>query len=388
MTILAIVLVLLPVLVLGYAYVGYPALLKLASLSARRRVADADPPEWPQITITVPTYNAESSLRSTLESVLAADYPPDRRHVVVISDASTDRTDDIAREYEARGVQLVRLPERRGKSAAENAGAAAVRGDLVINIDAAIVIPRHSLKAVVRALLDPSVGVASGRDVSVGDERAEGNTSESGYVGYEMWVRGLETRVESIVGASGCFYGFRRQLYDTGFPEELSRDFASAMIAREHGLRAVSVDAATCVVPRTRSLEHEYQRKVRTMARGLQTLWFKRHLMNPMRYGVFAFMLISHKLCRWLVYPAFPLAGIGLAILALQHPLARLVLAAAVLGVVLGVVGMRWPAGKRVPKLFAIPGFALASNLAGLQAWLQVLRGTSRPMWEPTKRPA
>ena len=389
MTAFAIALVLAPILILGYAYVGYPALLKVATLWSRRRsAASAGEPEWPQITITVPAYNAEHSIRLTLDSLLATDYPADRRHILVISDASTDRTDDVVREYTDRGVELLRLEQRRGKSAAENAGAAMVRGDIVVNTDAAIVIPRRSLKALVRALFDPTVGVASGRDVSVGDETAEGNASESGYVGYEMWVRGLETQVGSIVGASGCFYAFRRSLYDTRFPEGLSRDFASAMIARENGLRAVSVDDATCVVPRTRALQHEYQRKIRTMARGLQTLWYKRHLMNPMRYGSFALMLISHKLCRWLVYPAFPLAAIGLLMLSGKSRLALAVLALGVLGTILGAVGMRWPAGRKVPRLFAVPGFALASNLAGLQAWLLVLRGAQRPTWEPTKRPA
>jgi hypothetical protein len=153
-------------------------------------------------------------------------------------------------------------------------------------------------------------------------------------------------------------------------------------------MRAVSVHEAVCLVPRTTSLRAEFRRKVRTMARGLETLWYKRHLMNPLRHGAFAWMLVSHKLCRWLVYLTLPLAALGLVLLAVAWPPAWALVAAAVVGIGLGIVGMRWREGARVPALFAIPGFILASNVAGLLAWMQVLRRRRTPVWEPTRRPA
>lgn len=384
----ALALVALPVVCFGYAYAGYPLLLRLVAASRPPRSRHPDPDPWPRITITVPCYNEERRLRPSLESLLAADYPAERRQILVVSDASTDATDDIAREFAGQGVELLRLPRRGGKTAAENAALAAARGEIVINIDASVRILPDAVKALVRAFSDPTVGVASSRDVSVGDEAREGNQGESGYVGYEMAVRALETRVGSIVGASGSFFGIRKGIHEPGFPEELSRDFASALMAREHGLRAVSVDEAVCLVPRATSLRAEFRRKVRTMARGLETLWYKRHLMNPLRHGTFAWMLVSHKLCRWLVYLTLPLAALGLVLLAVAWPPAWALVAAAVVGIVLGIVGMRWREGARVPALFAIPGFILASNVAGLLAWMQVLRRRRTPIWEPTRRPA
>src|SRR5437868_1711472 len=166
--------------------------------------------------------------------------------------------------------------------------------------------PPNALKALVRPFADPTIGVASGRDVSIGTAARESSRGESQYVGYEMWLRALETRLGSIVGASGCFYGIRARIYESSFPEELSRDFASALMARAHGLRAVSVDEAICYVPRASALRSEFRRKVRTMARGLETLWRWRRMLNPVRYGSFAIMLLSHKLCRWLVYFFIP----------------------------------------------------------------------------------
>src|SRR5207245_7201651 len=103
------------------------------------------------------------------------------------------------------------------------------------------------------------------------------------YVGYELWVRDLETSLSGIVGASGWLCAIRRDLHMHTRPDGLSRDFGSALVAREHGYRAVSVPAAVCYVPRSNSLRREYRRKVRTMARGLRTLWHKRSLLSPRR---------------------------------------------------------------------------------------------------------
>jgi cellulose synthase/poly-beta-1,6-N-acetylglucosamine synthase-like glycosyltransferase len=383
----ALVLIMAPIAMIGVAYVGYPLLLALVSLFRRRRPQLSDPAEWPTISLTVPAYNAQASIRRTLESLLRLSYPADRRQIVVISDASTDDTDAIARSYASRGVELVRLPERRGKTAAENAAGTIVRGDIVVNIDATVRVPPESLKKLVRVFHDSTVGVASGRDVSTSDDGMQSTRGESGYVGFEMWVRSLETRLDSIVGASGCFYGIRRLLYDAHFPEHLSRDFASALIAKENGLRAVSVNDAVCEVPRTPSLRLEVQRKTRTMARGLETLWYKRHLMNPFRYGGFAFMLIGHKLCRWLVYPLLPAAVVGLVLLSFDSRVGAGLLAVAGIVIALGVAGMRWREG-RTPAVLAVPGFILAANLAGVLAWIRVLRHEASSIWEPTRRPA
>ncbi len=382
-----VLLALLPGLLFGYAYFAYPALLKLWGALRPPLPVFPDPPEWPEISIVVPAYNEAHAIRRTLDSLLAIDYPADRRQILVVSDASTDGTDDVVREYADRGVELLRLAQRSGKTAAENAALAQLRGRIVVNTDATIRILPSSLKPLIRVFQDPSIGVASGRDVSVGDLSIEANQGESGYVGYEMWVRSLETRIGSIVGASGCFYAIRLELHETLVPAALSRDFASALTACEQGYRAVSVDEAVCLVPRTASLQREFRRKVRTMARGLETLWFKRHLLNPVRYGRFAWMLWSHKLVRWLVFLAAPVAAVAVALLAADYLAARVMLGLIVAGTLLGAVAMRAPEGRRLPRLVSLCGFVLATHLAGFLAWSKALRGELNPIWEPTRRP-
>src|SRR3954467_10397337 len=129
-----------------YAYVGYPLILWIAARVRPGGSPAHDAAGWPSVTITIPVYNAVSSIGTTLESVLGLDYPRDQLQILVISDASTDGTDDVVRRFADRGIELLRLPERRGKTTAENAALAASRGDILVNVDSTIVVPKYSLK--------------------------------------------------------------------------------------------------------------------------------------------------------------------------------------------------------------------------------------------------
>ena len=372
----------------GYAYVGYPCLLKLVSLLHRTRRPPDAPTAWPTVSVTIPVYNEAATIAATLERTLQLDYPPDRRQILVVSDASTDETDEIVRTFTDRGVELLRLAVRRGKTAAENAALPLLRGEIIVNTDASIRIPPHALRPLIAAFTDPTVGVASGRDVSITRLAGESNQGESGYVGYEMWLRDLETRVDGIVGASGCFYAIRADLHQGRLPDGLSRDFAAALVARERGYRAVSVPHALCFVPRTASLRNEFRRKVRTMTRGMQTLVYKRHLLNPVRFGLFAWMLFSHKVCRWLV-PWAAVVGLGaLALLSLAVPWARWVLGGVAVTLVVAGAGWVWPEERAAPKLLAIPAYLLSGNVAALVASIGAMRGRRHATWDPTRRDA
>lgn len=385
MTYLALALISIPVALGFYAYAGYPLILWVIQ-RFRPTPPVREPEEWPRISITVPAFNEEAQIRGTIESLLRLDYPADRRQILIVSDASTDRTDDIVREYADRGVELLRVEERRGKGAAENAAAQHLTGEIVINTDASIRIAPEAIRPLIARFADAEVGLASGRDVSVSSLEAEANVGESGYVGYEMWIRQLETRIAGIVGASGCFYAIRTHLHREPLPEHVSRDFAAAIVARENGYRAVSVDEATCLVPRTGSLRSEYRRKVRTMTRGMETLWFKRALLDPRRYGIFSWMLFSHKVCRWLLPWSAPIGLLGLLMLAPSQPLALAAIVAA--GAVLLLGGIGWLLAERItlPRVLSVPAFALASNFAAIHAGTRALQGKANALWEPTRR--
>lgn len=362
-----------------YAYFLYPLLLLLLRKRAPRGAA-APSSHWPlpEISITLPAYNAEATLRPVLNALVASEYPRERRQILVVSDGSTDSTDDIVREYAPEGVELLRVEGRRGKTEIENQAFPYLRGSIVVNTDSSVVVHPQAILRVVQALEDPSVGVASGRDVSVASAGAVPDSSEAVFVGYEMWVRELETATGGIVGASGCLYAIRADLHRRLLAGHLSRDFSSALWARINGLRAVSVLEALCYVPRAVGMRVEFRRKTRTMSRGLQTLFFHAELLNPLRYGSFAFKLWSHKLSRWLVPIALVTGGAAFA--SLGGSLLVLV------GLSVAALGWWWPAGRATPQLVASAGYLVSGTMAGLIAWKRALLSEDAAVWEPTPR--
>ena len=371
-----------------YTYAGYPLLLLLVAGLRRRRPVPAPPAQWPPLSIVLPVYNEQAVIRRTLENLLQLDYPPERRQILVVSDASTDATDAIVREFAVRGVELLRLPRRGGKTAAENAALPLLTGEIIVHTDASVHVPRGSLKPLVTTFSDPTVGVASSHNVSVARIDEHANYAESWYVGYDMWVRDLESRVSGIVGAAGCLYAARASLRRDALPDGVSPDFAAALRAREQGFRTVSVREALCLVPRIPSLAREYHRKVRTITRGWHTLYFQRRLLNPFRYGAFSWLLVSHKVCRWLIPHAGILSLGALALLARGHPWAAWLTGLAGATGACAALGWLWPEDRRLPKLLAIPAYLVIGNLAALHASLRALTGERTPVWEPTRREA
>ena len=152
---------------LVYTYALYPALLKILGTGKGALGPHQTPEVWPAVSISLPAYNEEHQIAETLESLLSLDYPKDRLQILVVSDASSDRTDEIVRAYADRGVELLRVPERKGKGAAETAATPHLTGEIVVNTDASIRIVPDALKSLILQFSDRDVGLASGRDVSV-----------------------------------------------------------------------------------------------------------------------------------------------------------------------------------------------------------------------------
>jgi hypothetical protein len=362
-----------------YTIVGYPLLLLL--LAPRRRTPrPGAPPRWPSISVTLSTHNGAAEIGPTLEALLADPYPGPRQ-ILVVSDGSTDDTVQLVARFAARGVALLALPARVGKTEAENQALDRLTGEIIVNTDATVLIRPGAIVALVQALADPEVGIASSRDLSV-DRGQRHNREEQGYVGYEMWLRDLETAMGGIVGASGSLYAIRAGLHRRRLPGHLSRDFSAVLHARERGFRAISVPEAVCSIPRGAGGRQEYRRKVRTMARGLATLGAHRRLLDPFRYGRFAWMLWSHKVLRWAIPPVVGAALAGAVLPGSSTPWIQGVILA---GAGVAALGWWWPRGTP-PRVVALPAAAAGAIVAGIVAWWVALTGGAQAVWEPTRR--
>jgi glycosyltransferase involved in cell wall biosynthesis len=358
-----------------YAYAGYPC--ALAALAALRRRVVAKAGIAARVSFIITARNEERRIREKLENTLAQDYPQALLEILVASDCSSDETDDVVRSYGDR-VRLVRAAERKGKEAAQQLAVNAASGDILIFSDVGTALAPDGVSTMVRNFADPTVGCVSSVDAVLGTEAA--GSGEGAYVRYEMRLRMLETAVHSLVGLSGSFFAARREVCRRWAADRQS-DFSTLLNAVDLGFRGVLDPDTIGYYRNIVDDRRESERKVRTVVRGIAVVASHVRMLNPFRYGLFAWQLASHKVCRWLVPFAMIGAAAGNALIVSRSFVYAaacagqlLFYAAAVLGVWTGARGLR------------IPAFLLRSNLAILTAWVRFAAGERITLWDPSDR--
>jgi cellulose synthase/poly-beta-1,6-N-acetylglucosamine synthase-like glycosyltransferase len=363
-----------------YAYAGYPlALWLLSRWSGSGETAGPDHGSLPTATMIVPAHNERDTIEAKLQNTRRLEYPAGRLEVVYVTDGCSDGTPDLINEGLDQRSRLIELPQRGGKAAALNAALQEARNDIVVFSDASIMLAPDALMAIVRPFRSSDVGCVSGEDEI---QQAGG---EGLYGRYELLLRRLESRLHSIVGASGSFYAQRRALCEPFVPN-LAPDFLSVLRTVERGYRAISEPGATGTMSALENTGDEFRRKVRTVLRGITTLARYAHLLNPFRYGFFAFELISHKLARWLV-PFFLVTLLATsAVLAADSTFYRVALALQLL--FYGMAATTVTGWRRLGSLLPVKVsvYFTTVNLATLSAWLKYVSGTRQEFWSPSKR--
>ena len=277
---------------LAWTHAGYPAAIGLLARLRPRAVARED--VTPSVAVVVSAHDEEDVIGRRVENLLALDYPPELLQVVVASDGSTDRTDEIVEEIAVgeQRVRVLRCP-REGKVAAQHRAVRATASDVVAFTDANTEWRPDALRALVRSLADPGVGYVCGR---LRLESPEGANLEGLYWRYETWVRQQESTASSITAGNGAIYAVRREAYVEDDPK-FGHDFGFPYSMEQAGLRAVYDPEAVAVEKPATEQEDEYGRKVRTIARSWGHLLTGRAF-RPTR-PLYLFQLVSHRVLRY-----------------------------------------------------------------------------------------
>jgi glycosyltransferase involved in cell wall biosynthesis len=324
-------------------------------------------------------HNEASRIEAKIENVLALEYPVERLTLLVVGDGCADDTLELAGRTGESRVTVLSLPVRSGKGAALNAGLARASGDIIVFTDVGILLDRSALAALVRHFGNPEVGCVSGEDY------VEGGGTEGLYGRLELLLRREEARLHSIAGASGCFYGMRRDLCQP-FRPGMAPDFLSVLDTVRSGHRALCEPLAHGAMSATHSQQAEFSRKTRTFLRGLTALFDNADLLNLLRYPAFAFVLWSHKVMRWLGPVA--LSGCLVAAFALREEPVYAMLWYMQLGFYgVGMAGLVAPglAARFAPA--RLSAFYLLVNTAAARALVLWMAGVRQELWEPTRRP-
>jgi len=302
-----------------YVLFGYPLVLGLLSLRPAKPIHRQWKPRT--VSIVMPVHNGAAWIRSKLETIAELDYPKELLDIVIVDDGSSDKTADLVRKSRVAKLHLISLP-RSGKAAALNAGISEARGEILLLTDVRQRLDAQAVRALIECFADETVGVVSGELVIL-----SGETQQEADIGlywkYEKWIRRRLSRLDSVLGATGCLYAMRRSLASRIPPSTLLDDVFLPLGAFFKGYRVIFDERARAFDFPT-ALTSEFRRKVRTQAGVWQLLSFYPQLLSPTNRMWFHFG--SHKLGRLLL--PFALILMAVSGIALPGPWAWIITSA------------------------------------------------------------
>jgi cellulose synthase/poly-beta-1,6-N-acetylglucosamine synthase-like glycosyltransferase len=305
---------------------------------------------------------------------------------VVVSDASSDRTNDIARSFEPDGVRLIVQETRRGKTAGLNRAMGAVRGDIVVFTDANASFPAEAIRSLVAYFENPDVGLVTGYTRYTrmpGGETADGTNA---YTSLERTIKRAESRWGCCVGADGAIFAMRRSLYRPLRDDDIN-DFVLPLATIDQGYKCLLAEDVYCLENPGQTLTSEFRRQSRITNRLLRAIQRHAHLLNPRRFPAFSFFLFSHKVVRLIVPPLLAASATAVVFLAPRGGVYPWLAAAA------AVPALSLALSRIAPTLMSSSsgGFGrlvrgmnllITANVAALHGWWRFVSGHSEAVWQ------
>lgn len=368
---------------LFYAYVGYPIVLWVLSAFSYRRQLEAETFHKPTVTLLISAYNEQSVIKAKIQNSLALDYPRHLLEIIVISDGSTDGTDDIVADYANHGVQLRRFEGRIGKTACLNNAVPLAKGEVIVFSDANSQYDKDALWRLMRRLVDHRVGFVSGRTTY---RASNVNTASiSLYSKLEVLTKILESRIGSCIGADGAIFAIRKDLFRPLRSSDIN-DFVIPLSIIERGFQGKLASDAFCVEAAAGSIKDEFKRQVRITTRTIRAIFSYSNLFNPLKYGLISFELLSHKLFK-LLGPLFLLLLFVTSLaLTATEPLYSVACTAQVFFYLMAGLYHSHISLPGLSKIMSPAHTFTMVNIAILMGWIQYFRGETYMSWSPSQR--
>jgi cellulose synthase/poly-beta-1,6-N-acetylglucosamine synthase-like glycosyltransferase len=365
-----------------YIYVGYPAIITLMAVIKNRGVERSQ--FEPTVSILISAYNEEDHIGRTLEDKLLLEYATEKLQIIIVSDGSTDKTDENVRRYTNKRVRLIRQEPRSGKTAALNRAVAEAAGEIIVFSDANSMYARDALAKLVRNFGDPGVGYVTGKMIYTDPDGTVVGDGCSAYMKYENFLRTQESRVGSVVGVDGGVDAVRRELYRPMLADQLP-DFVLPLQVVEQGFRVVYEPEAILKESALKSAADEYRMRVRVSLRALWALWDMRKLLYFRKWRLFAWQLWSHKVLRYLCFVF--LAGAYIGSLSLWHvdPIYKAAFIGQNLCYLAAAFSQQLERNGYGKKALRFLYYFVLLNAAAAHAFLRFFVGRKQVLWNPRK---
>ena len=360
-----------------YTYVGYPLILAILARLFPQSIKRSD--FSPNVSVVLAARNEAHAIVKRLENLLSQDYPEELYEIIVVSDGSNDKTNEVVASYADRNVHLIPLSERVGKAEALNRGVALASGEIIIFADARQSFEVDVVRCLVTNFADPKVGCVSGELMFI-DEVGSGIRTEMGaYWYYEKMIRKFESASGSVIGATGAVYAIRKSLYQPLPRGTILDDVLTPMNIALKGYRVVFDGAALAFDVVSKDIEQEWTRKVRTLAGNWQLLSLAPHLFVPWSCSLW-WRLLSHKVFRLLVPLA--LSSILVASLVAEGAVYRMALFVQLIFYFSAFVGLVTPESRQL-RFVNVAYFFLLMNVGVVVGFWRWLLGKCDAIWKP-----
>jgi cellulose synthase/poly-beta-1,6-N-acetylglucosamine synthase-like glycosyltransferase len=365
-----------------YIYIGYPVIAFMASLVINRRIDKKL--IAPAVTVLITAFNEKEAIAATIRNKLEQDYPCDRLDILVVSDGSTDGTDEIVAEFKDPRVRLLRQIPRSGKTSALNLAVPEAKGSIIVFSDANSIYAPDAIKHLVSNFADPRVGYVTGKMIYTNPDGSTIGDGCSAYMKYENFMRKIETRLGSVVGVDGGIDAMRKELYQKMGNDQLP-DFVLSLKVTEKGYRTVYEPKAVLREPALKEVGDEFRMRVRVSLRALWALYDMKHLFWSGGNLLFAWQLWSHKGLRYLCF-AFMLAAFFSNILLVGNNKFYLITFMLQSMLYIGAMSasMLERDGHRIALLTFLQYFVLLNAASG-HAFAKFSMGIKQVLWTPRK---
>ena len=376
------------IILLSHAYLIYPFSLRIFKLFKSKPFA-ADQDYSPSISILISAYNEEKVLAERIENIKNQDYDFTKLELIIGSDCSYDKTNDILKQKASQynWLKIKLFNKRRGKANVLNDLVQMAKGEFLVFTDANTIFDKNTLVNLISKFTDQKVGGICGKLILENpSDNFDKSNREKLYWIYETQIKKLEGYLGILVAANGGIYAIRKNLFCKFPPDHaITDDLYQTLSVLDQGYKFVYAVEAIAKEEVAEKLTLEFQRKRRFAGTNFQTLKQFPNLLLGKKFLV-SYALWSHKILRWLVpMIAIFLFASNLALINYHklYFITFIMQSAFYFSVLLGFIFNKL---KINVGLFSISYYYFITNLALFLGFLNFLFGKHSYTWNSTPR--
>lgn len=365
-----------------WAMVGYPISIKMISKLYKNRKLEKDYSHQPTVTVMVVAHNEEKVILNKMNNLLELDYPNDKIQFLVSSDNSTDKTNEIIKQFIAehkdKNIRLYEVQARKGKTNAQNEAQKTVMTEFLVMTDANSIMDKSAVKELMAAFTSDDISYVTGKLSIINKDVSDVSKSEASYWESDLTTRELESKIQTITAGNGALYACRNSEYYDFNPIEC-HDSAMPRYYALHGKRAICNHDAMAFEKAGEIIEDEFGRKVRMSREILKGIMPDIRMINIFKYKWYSYFYFGHRTCRYSLWISHLIVLVTNLILVTQSWFYTTIFAAQVFFYLLGLAKLVTKTNNKIITMIYYYCMTVASQWVGVY---NILTGKAKPFWE------